>query len=106
VVDKDLEHNRLVVAQGHDHPRLLCPTLDAGQLHWISGSPPDALHCQARLRHRQPLQSCRVTIEQERCRVEFEQPQRAATPGQSIVFYQDQQCLGGAIIESREPYAQ
>jgi tRNA-specific 2-thiouridylase len=103
VVDKELDSNRLVVAQGHDHPRLLSPALGAGQLHWINDPPPAKLDCQARLRHRQPLQACRVEISGDRCRVSFEQPQRAVTPGQSIVFYRDGQCLGGATIETREP---
>ncbi|MEO5343809.1 MAG: tRNA 2-thiouridine(34) synthase MnmA [Gammaproteobacteria bacterium SHHR-1] len=103
VLDKDLVNNRLIVGQGHDHPLLLSTALDAGQLHWISGQPPARLHAKARLRHRQPLQECHLSIQQGRCRVEFAQPQRAATPGQSIVFYRDGQCLGGAIIESRDP---
>ncbi|MBF0255334.1 MAG: tRNA 2-thiouridine(34) synthase MnmA [Gammaproteobacteria bacterium] len=103
VVDKDLARNRLIVAQGHDHPLLLSPALNAGQIHWINGQPPEQLQCQARLRHRQPLQDAQVRFSQNGCRVDFAQPQRAATPGQSIVFYRNGQCLGGAIIESREP---
>ncbi len=101
VVAKDLERNRLIAAQGHDHPRLLSPALEAGQLNWIAGMPPRLpLTCQARIRHRQPLQSCRILPGGNgRCRVAFEQPQRAVTPGQAIVFYQGRECLGGGTIE-------
>ncbi len=101
VVGKDLEHNRLIAAQGHDHPLLLCASLEAGQLHWIAGSPPTLpLTCQARIRHRQPLQTCEIrALDSARCQVAFTQPQRAVTPGQAIVFYQDRECLGGATIE-------
>ncbi len=101
VVDKDLQHNRLIAAQGHDHPLLLCHALEAGQLHWVAGdAPPLPLPCHARIRHRQPLQACRIQADAGgRCRVEFEQPQRAVTPGQAIVFYRDSECLGGGTIE-------
>jgi tRNA-specific 2-thiouridylase len=102
VVAKELQRNTLVVAQGHDHPMLLMEGLQASQMHWISGRPPSPLpfHCKARLRHRQPLQDCTLqSMEDNLCRVYFEQPQRAVTPGQSIVFYLNNECLGGAIIE-------
>ncbi|MCB1759508.1 MAG: tRNA 2-thiouridine(34) synthase MnmA [Gammaproteobacteria bacterium] len=102
VVDKDLSTNRLLVAQGHDHPLLLKKGLRAEQLHWIAGeAPPLPLRCEARIRHRQPLQRCTIeNIEENHCTVAFEQRQRAVTPGQSIVFYQRDCCLGGGIIVS------
>lgn len=100
VLGKDLERNTLVVGQGHDHPDLMRRELDAGQLHWINGEPPSvAFRAQARCRHRQPLQGCEVNLAGDRVRVRFEQAQRAITPGQSVVFYQDKTCLGGGIIE-------
>jgi len=103
VVDKVIESNTLVVAQGHDHPMLLKQTLDATQMHWIAGNPPSlplSLTCQARIRHRQPLQNCSVSSpDGDSCRVEFEKLQRAVTPGQSVVFYLGDVCLGGGIIE-------
>lgn len=102
VVDKDLANNVLLVAQGHDHPMLLKQGLDASQLHWVSGSPPGAppLDCQARIRHRQPLQNCQIiSIQDDNCQVRFSDRQRAVAPGQSIVFYSDNICLGGGIIE-------
>ncbi len=101
VVCKDLECNRLLVAQGHDHPLLLKQALEASQLHWIAGRPPQApLRCLSRIRHRQPLQDCEIlSVEEGRCRVRFDHKQRAVTPGQSIVFYQTDDCLGGGVIE-------
>jgi tRNA-specific 2-thiouridylase len=102
VVAKDLKRNRLVVAQGHDHPMLLAPGLEAGQLHWIADKRPSEsrFKCHARIRHRQPLQECTLTLAPDgRCQLSFISPQRAITPGQSVVFYQGAECLGGGIIE-------
>jgi tRNA-specific 2-thiouridylase len=101
VVGKALDHNRLIAAQGHDHPLLLSTTLEADQLHWVAGAAPALpLTCQARIRHRQPLQACQIQPEDPGyCRVVFEQPQRAITPGQAIVFYQQKECLGGGTIK-------
>lgn len=102
VVEKDLDRNVLIAAQGHEHPLLMTRELIAEQLHWITGRPPDLPYsCSARIRHRQPLQACVIEgIDQTHCRVLFDKTQRAATPGQSIVFYADDLCLGGGIIES------
>ena len=101
VVEKDLVNNRLIVAQGHDHPLLLKWRLEASQLHWVAGKPPAfPLQCQARIRHRQPLQDCIIeSIENDLCQVRFDRQQRAVTPGQSIVFYLAGECLGGGIID-------
>jgi tRNA-specific 2-thiouridylase len=102
VVAKELEHNTLVVTQGHDHPLLFCDGLHASQMSWVSGRAPAApLECRAKVRYRQGDQACTLTsIEGESCTVLFEQPQRAVTPGQSLVIYLDDTCLGGGIIES------
>ncbi|ALG66461.1 tRNA 2-thiouridine(34) synthase MnmA [Beggiatoa leptomitoformis] len=100
VVAKDIPNNRLIVAQGHNHPLLFRQTLRAEQLHWISGhAPTTPYHCQAKTRYRQPDQACLITmIEKDTCEVDFDQPQRAITAGQSVVFYQGEMCLGGGII--------
>jgi len=110
VVDKDLPRNVLIVAQGTDHPSLFASTLMAGQVAWINvPAPALPLRCTAKIRYRQADQPCLVELEPadndvsapsgRRVKVQFEQPQRAVTPGQTIVFYQDDICLGGGIIE-------
>jgi tRNA-specific 2-thiouridylase len=100
VVAKDLEHNRLIVAQGHDHPMLFTHQLQAEQLNWIAEPPSEiSLRCLAKTRYRQPDQDCTITqLADDRCQVRFDQPQRAITPGQSVVFYQGDECLGGGVI--------
>lgn len=110
VVGKDLERNVLVVAQGTEHPLLYTEALNGQQMHWINEVVPDSavksngvstLRCSAKTRYRQPDQACRVTLlDDGKIKVVFDEPQRAVTPGQSVVFYDDDLCLGGAIIES------
>ncbi|MCW8973593.1 MAG: tRNA 2-thiouridine(34) synthase MnmA [Gammaproteobacteria bacterium] len=104
VVGKDLEHNVLLAAQGHDHPLLFSRRLRASQLSWVDGQGPSApLHCRAKTRYRQADQECTLTrLDEQGCEVEFAQPQRAITPGQSVVFYDGDVCLGGGIIESTD----
>ncbi len=101
VVDKQLDRNRLVVAQGHDHPRLLRTTLHAHDVHWIAGEAPGLpLSCSAKVRYRQADVPCRVTRKDAgSVQVTFAEPVRAITPGQSIVFYAQDVCLGGGIID-------
>lgn len=100
VVDKDLDRNVLLVAQGKQHPRLFKQALTASELHWIDGSPPKLpLRCLAKTRYRQPDQACQLERSEQGYTVIFDQPQRAVTPGQSVVFYQGDICLGGGIIE-------
>lgn len=101
VVAKDLARNVLVAAQGHDHPLLFRNELTASQLHWTLDRPPgESFTALARCRHRQPLQACNVTLTgTDSMRVVFDQPQRALTPGQSVVLYRDRECIGGGIIE-------
>ncbi len=102
VVDKDLQRNTLIAAQGHDHPLLFSQSLEASQLHWVSGEPPSAPYrCRAKVRYRQQDQGCTIThLADDHCKVKFDQPQRAVTAGQSVVFYDGEACLGGGIIES------
>lgn len=103
VAAKDAVRNVLVVVQGHDHPMLMAARLVATRAHWITGRPPRLpLECTARTRHRQPDRPCRVAPGDAEgvLQVRFEQPQRALTPGQFIVFYAGEECLGGATIES------
>lgn len=100
VVEKHVERNVLIVAQGNDHPRLYKHSLHASTLFWISEQAPAfPLQCTAKVRYRQPDQNCVVTKTASGFLVEFEVPQRAITPGQSVVFYHNDTCMGGGIIE-------
>lgn len=105
VVKKDIAQNLLMVAQEHDHPFLLNRELVADECHWIAGSPPSLpFTCTAKIRYRQPAMPCTIIRQTETClKVIFTSSQWAITPGQSIVFYQDHQCLGGAIIKEYGP---
>lgn len=102
VVDKDCASNTLTVAQGVDHPQLYSAGLIAAQVHWIADGAPVSLHCHAKIRYRQADQACELTrLDDGRYRVQFDRPQRAIAPGQSVVFYRSDECLGGGVIESR-----
>jgi tRNA-specific 2-thiouridylase len=102
VVEKDLKNNVLVVDQRADSPLLFATKSLLEDATWISGAAPaepgEWLRVQARLRHRQPLQDARIRVDGGSIEVQFDQPQRAITPGQSIVFYLDDECLGGGIV--------
>ncbi len=102
VVEKDLLHNILKVAQGHNHPAMFHDTLEASQVNWIEEIEPDTDDSLvAKIRYRQSDQSCQlIKIDNSRYKVRFEEAQRAITPGQSIVFYQGEVCLGGGVIET------
>ncbi len=102
VVQKNIVENELIVAQDHDHPLLHSHGLTASSINWISGAMPETpFRCQAKNRYRQSDQSCVIEkIENDSCTVSFESSQRAITPGQFIVFYEEEVCLGGGIIDS------
>lgn len=103
VVAKDRARNRLIAAQGIDHPLLLSRSLLTEAPHWILQPPAPGEPLLARIRHRQPLQPAIIVRSgADELEVHFETPQRAVTPGQSIVFYRDRECLGGAVIAARE----
>lgn len=103
VAAKDLERNQLIVVQGRDHPLLYGTELDCSAPHWINRRPDSLttgeLRCMAKTRYRQPDQPCRVRLEGEALRVTFDTPQWAVTPGQYLVLYAGERCLGGATIE-------
>ncbi len=101
VVSKNLDDNTLIVAQGNNHPLLFTSELKLTQMHWINEKPEQTpFSCTAKIRYRQSDQACQVQINDDHCTLTFTDPQRAATPGQSVVFYQDDICLGGGVIES------
>ena len=103
VVEKDLVNNELIVAQGHDHSALLSTGLIAQQLHWVDCQPiRESLRCTVKTRYRQTDVPCIIEpIDDESIKVIFDEPQIAVTPGQSAVFYLNEVCLGGGIIEQQ-----
>jgi tRNA-specific 2-thiouridylase len=104
VADKNLEENKLIVVQGHDHSLLQGHWLEAIKLEWVAPHPPDLpLTCTAKTRYRQTDSVCHLTaINDNTLRVEFDEPQWSITPGQSVVFYQGEVCLGGGVIQSTD----
>jgi tRNA-uridine 2-sulfurtransferase len=100
VVGKNVAENLLYVVQGNANDWLLSNRLSASDLHWVAGvAPALEFRCSAKIRYRQGDQNCQVRLTDAGCVVEFELPQRAVTPGQSVVFYDGESCLGGGIIE-------
>lgn len=104
VVGKDIADNVLYVDQGADTPWLASRLLWSEAAHWIDGNPPASrFTCTAQTRYRQADQDCEVTVNDDgTVEVSFAQPQRAVTPGQSLVLYDGQLCLGGAIIATTD----
>jgi tRNA-specific 2-thiouridylase len=110
VLDKQLSTNTLIVGQGHDHPMLFRSTLDSHDMHWVHGAPPaQRFDCTAKVRYRQQDQQVSICVNADGCvSAEFAEPVRAITPGQSMVLYQGDVCLGGGVISdfNAESFAQ
>ena len=102
VAGKDLANNQLLVVQGHNHPAMFTQTVLARDCDWVSGAPPpNGTQLTAKTRYRQQDQICTITaVNDHSLTVKFAQPQRAVTPGQALVLYQQRACLGGATIVS------
>jgi tRNA-specific 2-thiouridylase len=97
---KDLATNTLYVVQGHDHPWLLQSELKAEQTSWVAGHPPALGPIHAKTRYRQADAACTIlAAEGDSLSLHFDQPQWAVTPGQSVVLYDGDRCLGGGIIQ-------
>lgn len=103
VIGKDLDRNLLIVQQG-EHEELFSLSLEAPEMHWIAGEPPKArFDCTAKFRYRQPDRQVTVCCEGHGAHIRFAQPERAVTPGQWVVLYDGETCLGGGPIASTEP---
>ena len=102
MVRKKTDDNELIVAQDHDHPLLHSKNLIVIDINWISGEMPLLpFRCKSKCRYRQSDQNCIIERDKNgRFVVKFELSQRAVTPGQFIVFYKKNVCLGGGIIDS------
>lgn len=99
VVKKDPDKNIVYIEQGIDHPALFHNELTANEITWVVDAPIFPLRCSAKIRYRQMDQPCTLYLEEDQIRAVFDEPQRAMTIGQSIVFYQETLCLGGGVID-------
>ena len=102
VIGKDLARNRLLVAQGEDHPMLYSTRSLCGDVTWIGDAPlapGETLRCTCKYRYRQGDQPVEARLEGDKLLLTSLEPQRAVTPGQSAVLYQGERCLGGAVVE-------
>jgi tRNA-specific 2-thiouridylase len=95
-----MDSNELVVVQGHDHPLLMKKTLSAADAAWVAGRAPEASSAHtAKTRYRQADAPCTLSkVLDSEIRVDFSSPQWAVTPGQSVVLYDGEICLGGGVI--------
>lgn len=100
VLDKDLNRNVLLIGQGDNNPKLYAKQLICHDLDWVSDQQKRLypFRCSAKIRYRQLDQFCQLEPHEDGLLVTFDQPQRAIALGQSIVFYNNSQCLGGGII--------
>jgi tRNA-uridine 2-sulfurtransferase len=106
VADKDLDNNILIVVQGNDHPLLHHKECSANDMSWVQGAAPSlSFRCAAKTRYRQQDAPCLVEYQEQsqNWHITFDKPQWAITPGQAIVFYDGEECLGGGTILSNTP---
>ena len=97
VAQKDFSNNKLVVVQENDNPLLFKQNLSVSKINWLKY--PSSNKISAKIRYRQKDQECEININGDKAEVFFKEPQRAVTPGQFIVFYEDEICLGGGEID-------
>ncbi len=106
VAGKSHDRNQLIVVQGRDHPLLLSTALTTRNICWVAGEPAaltavNSLESSAQTRYRQADEPCRIQCRPDgTIEVIFESEQWAVTPGQYVVFYSGDECLGGGTIES------
>ena len=100
VAEKDVQNNILYIVQGEKHPALYADALTVEKIHWLTDRPSFPLQCTAKVRYRSMDKPCIISKKEEAYIVRFQEPQRAITEGQSVVFYQKEICLGGGVITS------
>jgi tRNA-uridine 2-sulfurtransferase len=103
VVAKNHAQNEVIVAQGQDHPALYADGLTASELNWLTPVVAREFRCKAKIRYRQQEQDCTVRVDGDKVSVIFDAPMRAMTPRQSVVFYQNELCVGGGMIDEIMP---
>ena len=107
VADKDLERNVLIVVQGQSHPRLMSRALETEAMHWLIGDGLPSGRLEAQIRHRQRPVAIDLQLRTDRTAlIEFREAQRAVAPGQSVVLYAGERCLGGATIRRAVPLSE
>ncbi|MCR5232050.1 MAG: tRNA 2-thiouridine(34) synthase MnmA [Acholeplasmatales bacterium] len=100
VCGKDLEKNQLLVGQGHDFKYLISDNCIASSSNWICDKPQEGKTYQAKFRYRQEDNDVTIKfLDDDRIQVFYPQGVRAVTPGQAVVLYDGEVCLGGAIID-------
>ena len=100
VAGKDMDTNNLIVVQGNDNPLLFSRELTTRNLYLLNEDIEQKFNGAAKVRYRQEDQKCEIEILEGKIQIRFEKPQRAVTPGQSVVIYKNNECLGGGEIES------
>ena len=99
VASKNIETNTLTVVQGNTHPLLFSTELITRNKYLINHNIDEEFNGTAKVRYRQKDQACNIKISEDKITVNFNNPQRAITPGQSVVIYKDDECLGGGEID-------
>jgi len=100
VAKKDLEKNELMCVQGNDHPLLFSNELTTRNLFLLEDSLPESFKGTAKVRYRQKDQQCNIVVKDNSLSIKFDSQQRSITPGQSVVIYKDEKCLGGGEIDT------
>ena len=98
VAEKITSDNSIIAVQGNKHPKLFSSVLETKNLFLINNIKDKDFYGTAKVRYRQKDQECKITKKGDTLRIEFSLPQRAVTPGQSVVIYKDDVCLGGGEI--------
>ncbi len=100
VIGKDLKTKTLYVGQGKNHPHLFSDACEASSLNFIQGTPPgESFDCTVKVRYRQKDIPAHVDLKEDKAWISFKEPVRGVTPGQAVVFYHGEECLGGGLID-------